>query len=291
MTLTVQAYAKLNLTLEVINRRMDGFHQIASVMQSVSLSDELTFEPAERIILTCTVPELQNDSNLVVKAANLLHQLVGGPGVHIHLNKRIPVSSGLGGGSADAAATLWALNKFWEVNTSLLELQRLSTLIGTDISFCLLGGTALAEGKGNQLTPLPPPKAARWFVIVRPPVEIPEKTATLYHMINQSDWTDGSASLKLAQAMSSGAPLNNTLFQNGFDFTAAGAFPAIEEWRKRLNRAGALNCYLTGTGPALFAPVPGEGDGWEIVDKLGPDAVAFVVHTVPHGVEEVEAES
>ena len=195
--LTVKAHAKVNLTLEVLGKRADGYHQIVSVMQTIDLSDELTFATSDRITLRCDVPSLETDANLVIRAATLLKERTGYPGgVDIHLKKNIPVASGLGGGSSDAAATLKALSHLWGLDLGLEELLPLAASIGSDVPFFLPGGTAIAEGRGEVIHELPPiPKVH--LVLLALPVEMPNKTATMYGRLTAEHFTKGEASLSL----------------------------------------------------------------------------------------------
>src|SRR4030042_180950 len=152
----LKAYAKINLTLEALSKRPDGYHEIASVRQATSLADTLTFEPAETLDFNCDVPELQTGDNLVLKAARLLKEISGyKKGARINLTKKIPLAAGLGSGSTDAAATLVGLNKLWGLNLSRAKLLELAAKLGSDVPFFLYGGTALAQERGEQGTPLP----------------------------------------------------------------------------------------------------------------------------------------
>ena len=193
MALVVRAYAKLNLTLEVLGRRPDGYHEITSVLQTVSLADVLSFRPAPTLSLRCSDPTLVSEDNLALRAARLLGETTGcTQGAEVTLEKHIPVASGLGGGSADAAAALWALDRLWDLRLPETQLSTLAARLGSDVPFFLQGGTALAQGRGERVTQLPPAPEA-WFLVVRPPLEIPTKTATLYGMLDQRHWTKGKA--------------------------------------------------------------------------------------------------
>jgi len=145
MTLTLQAYAKINLTLEVLAKRPDGYHDISSILQTISLADTLTFEPDKTLDCRCNVSSLQTPDNLVLKAAKLLQATIGSnKGAIINLTKKIPIASGLGSGATNAATTLNGLNQVWELNLSLDKLSNLAAKLGSDVAFFLYGGTALA---------------------------------------------------------------------------------------------------------------------------------------------------
>ena len=146
----VPAYAKLNLVLEVLDRRSDGFHEVRTVLQTIDLADRLTFHPASGLNIQCDDPSLNGEANLVWQAAvSLATSCDIQPRVNIHLEKHIPVAMGLGGGSSDAAATLLALNQLWRLNLTIEELSRIAVSLGSDVAFFLTGGTGSAAGRGN----------------------------------------------------------------------------------------------------------------------------------------------
>ena len=160
--ITERAYAKLNLTLEVIRKRDDGYHDLASIMQTVDLYDELEFSESEEIEFNCSDGALSSDDNLVVKAANALRETAEvQQGVKITLTKHIPVAAGLGGGSADAAATLRGLNRLWGLSLNEQQLIDVANRVGSDVPFLVSGGTAMVGGRGETLERLPPPEIGR----------------------------------------------------------------------------------------------------------------------------------
>ena len=147
--ITIDAHAKLNLTLEVLGKRDDGYHDIASIMQTLDLADTLTIRPADSLSLTCSLPELSGPDNLAFKAADFLCSETGvSDGANIHIEKRIPVSAGLGGGSADAAATLVGLNRLWGLELSNDRLRYIGAKLGSDVPFLIEGGTATRARQG-----------------------------------------------------------------------------------------------------------------------------------------------
>ncbi|HLX57887.1 MAG TPA: 4-(cytidine 5'-diphospho)-2-C-methyl-D-erythritol kinase, partial [Ktedonobacteraceae bacterium] len=155
----VRAYAKINLTLEVTGRRADGYHELATVMQTVDLHDTLCLTAGGdgRVRVECTRAELSNEENLAAQAARLLRERFAlSQGVLIELRKRIPVAAGLGGGSSDAAAVLLALRQWWRLPLSLPELQAMAATLGSDVPFFLTGGLAFCVGRGERVTPLGP---------------------------------------------------------------------------------------------------------------------------------------
>lgn len=284
MSLTVEAYAKLNLTLEVLGKRPDGYHEVASVLQTISLADRLTFRPAGQLSLECSEAALENEDNLVLRAARLLQDETGTTkGAAIILEKGIPTASGLGGGSTDAAATLWALTQLWELTLSESQLCSLSARIGSDVPFFLTGGTALARGRGEQITPLPP-IAESWFLVIRPKLDIPQKTATLYGLLNKQHWTRGQATQHLVDALTAGQPLREAYLYNVFDAVAPDAYPMISQWRRHLLEANPSRPHLAGAGPSLYIPVESESQGQQVLRQLPQSKGAdfFVVRTVPY---------
>ncbi|UCG83046.1 MAG: 4-(cytidine 5'-diphospho)-2-C-methyl-D-erythritol kinase, partial [Dehalococcoidia bacterium] len=204
MTLLAQACAKVNLTLEALGKRDDGYHDIVSVLQSISLADTISFESGETLEYTCDVPDLQTSDNLILRAAHSLREATGcGKGAKIHLIKRIPVAAGLGSGATDAATTLIALDRLWGTNVPFPRLLELAAGLGSDVSFFLHGGTALAEGRGEAVTPLLS-VPEMWLVLLIPPIEIADKTAQLYAQLRDDIFTSGHKTSKLVENINKG---------------------------------------------------------------------------------------
>ncbi len=263
----LEAHAKLNLTLEVLGRRHDGYHNLVSVLQTIDLHDEIEIAPSDSISLDCDVPELAGDDNLVVKAARALQDVAGtSDGVHITLRKRIPTAGGLGGGSADAAAVLKGLNRLWGAGLDARELASLALTIGSDVPYLLRGGTALVQGRGEDVTPLP--KAdLEWFVLLSPDIQLENKTGALFSRLTAGNHTRGTLSHKLAGRIRGGGDVPPQFFFNVFDQVADGAFPGMDEYRTGFRGVGAAEVILTGAGPTLYA-VPDSrelGVAWELL--------------------------
>ncbi|MBI4307805.1 MAG: 4-(cytidine 5'-diphospho)-2-C-methyl-D-erythritol kinase [Chloroflexi bacterium] len=246
------AYAKVNLTLEVLGRRPDGFHEVRSVLQTIDLHDTLTVEAADSLILACNRRELEGLDNLALRAARLLQEAAGARGgARLILQKRIPIAAGLGGGSTDAAAALCALNRLWGLAWPVDRLAPLAERLGSDVPFFLYGGTALAEGRGERITPLPS-FPARWVVLAAPEAAEQRKTAALYARLKSEDRTQGAATAALARWLRAGAPGAMPPLGNAFRRRAFEAFPGLTGiWRAFLD-AEAYRVYVSGTGPALF---------------------------------------
>lgn len=252
--------AKLNLSLEVLGRRSDGYHELASVFQAVDLRDELTIWPAPAGILSleCQPAELGGDLNLVLKAARLLQQETGCRlGARLRLVKRIPVAAGLGGGSADAAGALVGLNRLWRLGLARQALLELGARLGSDVPFGLVGPTALAGGRGEQLSPLPPLRS-HWAVILRPAaLEAPaDKTRRLYGALRPSDYRAGQATARLAERLRAGGPPDPSLFVNSFERAAEELFAPLAEARSEMLARGADWVRLAGSGPCLYTLFP-----------------------------------
>jgi 4-diphosphocytidyl-2-C-methyl-D-erythritol kinase len=281
MILTLPAYAKINLTLEVLSRRSDGYHEIASVFQAISLTDTLTFEPAETLEFHCDVPELQTPDNLVLKAAKLLKEVLGyKKGARIKLIKKIPLAAGLGSGSTDAAVTLLGLNKLWGLNLAHDKLLELAAKLGSDVPFFLYGGTALAQGRGEKVTPLPSTPET-WIILLKSPFDpVANKTAQLYSRLNPSHFTYGQHTERLVAHLKHGGNIESSFLYNVFEQVAFDFFPALSDYRSRLIKAGARQAHLAGSGPTLFALMPDRSRGEAVLKNLKAEGLeAHLIHT------------
>jgi len=249
--LTVPAPAKLNLTLEVLGRRLDGYHEIRSVFQAVNLCDSLRFQLSQEVTFQSDMPDWSPQKSLVSRAVSLLQETTGcAKGAAIEVSKRIPLVSGLGGDSSDAAATLRGLNQLWALGLSPEELLTLSARLGSDVAFFLHGGTALVAGRGEVVTPLPP-LPQMWVALVVPDVpRLPEKTRQLYASLNASHFTDGQITERAVAEIKEGrAP--SGLF-NTFENVAFTRFSELKVYRDHIRKLGADNVHLAGSGPTLF---------------------------------------
>ncbi len=253
--ITMRAHAKINLTLEILGKRDDGYHDIASILQTVSLHDTLTFEESDGVTLDCDRPELATPDNLVLRAAHLLRDYAGASsGVAINLYKRIPVAAGLGGGSSDAASTLLALNRLWGLELTAVDLLPLAAQIGSDVPFFLFGGTGRVFGRGERVEPLPPADL-RWAVILTPRIDVPNKTATMFSKLGPMSYTNGGLTRKLAARLGSKGDTPPQFLFNAFDEVARESLPGLDEYWDTFHAVGAREIHLCGAGPSLFAPV------------------------------------
>ena len=251
--LSILAPAKLNLTLEVLAKRGDGFHEIRSVVQAIGLCDRLDFKLSEHITFRCDEPAWLLEKSLVPRAASLLQKASGcSQGATIMVHKRVPLLSGLGGDSSDAAACLCGLNKLWGLSLSGGELTRLASQLGSDVAFFLFGGTALVEGRGEVVSPLPS-LLHMWVVLLMPPVpRLARKTMQLYAGLEASHYTEGQITDRLIALLSRGEEVAPANLVNVFDSVADDSFTGLGDYQKQFLRAGAGSVHLAGSGPTLF---------------------------------------
>jgi len=251
--LTVLAPAKLNLTLEVLAKRPDGYHEIRSVIQILNLCDSLNFQLSQGIEFKSDVPNWIPEDSLVSKATSLLREATGcSKGATIEVSKRIPLLSGLGGDSSDAVATLRGLNKLWGLGLPQGKLLDLATQLGSDAAFFIYGGTALVEGRGEVVTPLPP-LPHMWVVLMLPPVpRLVRKTERLYARLNASHYTDGQITERLVEELKKGREFMPSLLFNVFDNVAFDSVTGLRDYWQKFVKAGARDVHLAGSGPALF---------------------------------------
>jgi 4-diphosphocytidyl-2-C-methyl-D-erythritol kinase len=255
--LTLKAPAKINLGLTVLRRRVDGYHDLESVMQQVSLSDTLRFEAGQfrGWRFRCSNPDLAGQDNLVWRAAELLAEKTGKPlpGVMITLFKNIPVEAGLAGGSSDAAAALVGLNHCWQLGCSMDDLLELGLLLGSDVPYCLQGGTVAARGRGEQLEQLP--SLPFFWVVLALPEGVKVSTAAAYNSFDQNQLGDPSLQSLIGAIRAGsrkditdwlGSGLTNTL-----ETAVLPGSDQIAGLKRKLQAAG-FQPVLSGSGPTLF---------------------------------------
>jgi 4-diphosphocytidyl-2-C-methyl-D-erythritol kinase len=253
--ITELAHAKINLTLEVLGKRSDGFHNLVTVMMTVDLHDTVIASEADSLLLAAD-GGIPAEQNLVLRAAETLRTRAGvSRGAVLSLEKRIPESAGLGGGSADAAATLRALNRLWNLGLSIEELAQIGGAVGSDVPFLVHEGTALVQGRGEHVTPLPMPAIDR-LLILSPGISIPNKTAALFSRMTPSRYTRGALSHKLAARIRAGHDAPAEFYFNAFSDLAPEVFIGWAEYRDALTGMGAREVTLSGAGPSLFTVPP-----------------------------------
>lgn len=280
VSVQVKAYAKINLGLDVLRRREDGYHELRMGMQTISLCDELTLtgRETEGIALYCDRAGLPTDQrNLAVRAAEALFAEAGRRGmrltggVEIRLSKRIPAEAGLAGGSADAAAVLCGLNELYELGLSEKELQAVGLPLGADIPYCVAGGTVLAEGIGERLTPLPALPVCH-IVVAKPTFHL--STAFIYSNLHvdsveaalHPDMDSVISALRRGDIRALGKAMGNIL-----ELPAKKEYPEIELLKKRFREAGAAAASMSGSGSAVFGIFEDEKEAKRCSEQLLSD--------------------
>lgn len=258
--MTAQSPAKVNLVLKVLRRRKDGYHDIVSLMQKVSLADEMEFAPRrEGITLTCPGSELPTDEkNLVVRAARALFAEADfADGVQITLRKRIPTAAGLGGGSSNAATTLTVLNEMFQFGLDRKRLMKIGAGIGADVPFFIFDSKAWAFGIGEILEPAAMPSGI-WIVLVNPGFEVPTKW--VYQSLNLP-LTNKPVKYKIPRF--SGVRDLAAALSNDLETVTAARYPVIETLKGFLLSHGALGSLMSGSGPTVFGLFENEQDAIE----------------------------
>jgi len=278
--LHLRAPAKVNLTLEVLGRREDGYHEVRSILQTLDLGDEVLIEPGPGIEVSYGSGESFGD-DLAYRAAHLLLKVKSFPGGRISIRKAIPVASGLGGGSSDAAAVLEGLDRLWGLGLGRETLARLGAELGSDVPFFLFKGTALAQGRGERILPLPSPRNYFLTILVPPVATPPNKTAFLYSLLDASLYTSGEYTLRLQDKLYRGEEIGPGDLFNVFEKVAFTAFAGLERYREAMLEAGAKAVHLAGSGPGLFCWEKTEERARTIYERLrGKGLTAFLASTV-----------
>ena len=281
--LILNAYAKINLALDVLYKRPDGYHEVAMVMQAVRLADTvtLTSQPNDITLNINNSGLAADDSNLAYRAAALLKPYASlKQGVHIQLDKQIPLAAGLAGGSADAAAVLKGLNSLWELELSLDELSKLAAQLGSDVPFCLYNSTMLATGRGELLELLPPLKTC-YVVLAKPALEVP--TSWVYQQFKADKVTrrPDIAAMRncLAEGSLTGVARN---LVNVLESVTIPAYPEIAKIKESMLRYGAMAALMSGSGPTVFGLAHCHKQAEDIACQLKAEGVpeVFVTETV-----------
>lgn len=255
MRIMEKAPAKINLLLDVLRRRDDGYHEVEMIMTMVDLADRLTLAelPDDRIVMTSSSGTLPlDDKNLAYQAALLIREYCNiRRGVAIHLDKYIPVAAGLAGGSSDAAATLRGLNRLWQLGLTAEELQKIGERIGSDVPFCVSGGTAIARGRGEILEPIDQPPPC-YVVLARPPVHV--STSDIYGRLKADRIERHPNAAQMTAAIRAGdyaamcAAIGNVL-----EDVTIRMYPEVEQLKNCMLRLGADAALMSGSGPTVFA--------------------------------------
>ena len=253
---STEAYAKINLTLDVTGKRPNGYHDVCMVMQSIGIHDIVTVQTetgAEDIALTISHGDLPTDSsNLAYRAAQLFLQRTNkqSDGIRIHIEKHNPIAAGLAGGSTDAAAVLVLLNDLYQTGLTQEQLMEMGLALGADVPFCIAGGTMLAEGIGEVLTPLPhAPQAI--VVLCKPPVAV--STPAIYRAIDSVDIARRPDTQAMLRALEDGdLQAVSALLYNVMQPVTANMHPEIEDICRMMREHGAMNAIMSGSGPTVF---------------------------------------
>lgn len=286
--LTLSANAKINLTLDILGTREDGYHEVAMIMQEISLHDTLSMGKINQgISLTIVIEGQQgtlpaDESNLCWKAAALVQKEYNlQEGVEIHLTKRIPMAAGLAGGSADAAAVLKGMNHLFRLGMTEARLCELGARLGSDIPFCIMGGTMLATGRGEILTRLPSfPRLS--VVLAKPPVGV--STAWAYKTYDAGYDGPHPDNEAMLEAIHGGdAHKAAGLLCNVLEGVTETEYPVIADYKRLMMEHGAMASMMSGSGPTVFGLVREKQQAWHLADtlkKYDGEAGVFVAETL-----------
>lgn len=249
-----KAYAKINLGLDVIRRREDGYHEVKMIMQTVDIWDRLTFTGKSEAGIELSVGGVDlpvGEDNLIYKAARLVLAQAGiDAGVAISLQKNIPIAAGMAGGSTDAAAVFHGLNELFSLSMSMEDMMRLGVKIGADVPYCIMGGTALSEGIGEILTPLPAPPECI-LVIAKPDINV--STKFVYENLHADRLTEHPDIDGMAEAIRQGSLDGITRrMGNVLETVTVREYPVIDKIKCLMKADGAVNALMSGSGPTVF---------------------------------------
>ena len=251
---TLPSFAKINWYLRVLGKRDDGFHELCTLFQTVSLHDNLTFVESDEINFDCDNQTIPTDvTNLVVKAAKILREKYAvKTGAAIRLEKRIPAPGGLGGGSSNAAVTLIGLTKLWNLKITLTEMLEIGEKIGADVPFFFCGGTALGTGRGSEITPVKD-VAEKFLLIITPPADI--STVEAFARLNATRLTnfDSKSILNVCRNDAENLDFRQANLKNDFEPSVFAVQPEIMRVKEKLLELGAIQAHLSGSGASVYA--------------------------------------
>ncbi len=278
----INARAKINLTVDILGRREDGYHEVKMVMQQIDLHDTVSVRRSGTpgVELSCRIPGLAAEKNLAYKAARLLMDTCKiREGVAIEIEKRIPVAAGLAGGSADAAGVLLGMNKEFALQLTQEELCALGAKIGSDVPFCISGGTMLAEGRGEKLRRLAPLPQCH-VVLAKPPIEV--STAWAYGEYDKTPACTHPATERMLAALERGDLASvGALLENALENVTAKKYGDIARLKTFMQQNGALASLMSGSGPTVFALVENENTAKAMSGNLAElgDVQVFLTKT------------
>jgi 4-diphosphocytidyl-2-C-methyl-D-erythritol kinase len=270
MKILEKASAKINLSLDVIHKRDDGFHEVEMIMTMVDLADRIEIQemPHDKITLSSQSGYIPLDEkNLAFQAAKLIKgRFEVRQGVHIHLDKNIPIAAGLAGGSSDAAATLRGLNRLWGLGIPIEELQRLGAILGSDVPFCIGGGTALATGRGELLQPIESPPQC-WVILAKPPINV--STSDIYSKLNVKQIKSHPSTAALLEAIrSKNLEKLCKSMGNVLEEVTLEMYPFVLSLKQCMENMGAEGVLMSGSGPTVFGIVSKEVKAKRIYNGL-----------------------
>ena len=275
VSIRLRTHAKLNLFLRVVGRRPDGYHEIESIFHGISLADDIEVRQVDgaeievemNVPRGLTVEQPKLEDNLAYLAARaLVDGGVSSSGVFIRIDKRIPIGAGLGGGSGNAAGVLVALNELWDGGLIDDDLNSIGASVGSDVPYCLAGGTMLATARGEKLTSLPSPRDLHFVLGVS---DVPLLTKDVYARWDELDTKSETGSAPMTLALGSGDPTEvGPLLHNDLEPAAFSLRPELEELKKVISSAGALGAGLTGSGPTLFGIARDSEHAGDIAAKI-----------------------
>ncbi len=280
----IDSYSKINLTLNILGKRRDGYHNIETIMQSINLADRIFIkEEKEGVKIKCSHPLVPVDTQSLTyrSAEKILNRYRIKKGVKIEIDKKIPLASGMAGGSANSASILVGINKLFALNLSNKDLREIGEELGMDVPFCIQNGTALAYHKGEKVTPLPPINPPLWIIIINPGFEIPTKWA-----YNNLDLglikREKNSTIAMLKALKEGGleGIAKNLF-NSFEGLVIKKYPEIGKIKDRLVEEGALGALMSGSGPTVFGIAQNKEQALRIYEKLKSEYKSiWAVHTV-----------
>jgi len=280
----IDSYSKINLTLHVLGKRQDGYHDLETIMQSVNLADRIFIKKEkEGIKIKCSHPLVPVDSQSLTyrTAEKILNRYKITKGVKIEIDKKIPLASGMAGGSANSASILVGINKLFALNLNNKDLRRIGEELGMDVPFCIQNGTALAYHKGEKVTPLPLVEPPLWLIIINPGFEIPTRWAYNNLDLDQikKEKNNTGAMLKALKKRELQGIAKN-LF-NSFERLIIKKYPEIGKIKDRLIEEGILGALMSGSGPTVFGIAQNEEQAFKIYEKLKSEYKSiWVVQTV-----------
>lgn len=280
----IDSYSKINLTLNILGKRRDGYHNIETIMQSINLADRIFIKgEKEGVKIKCSHPLVPVDTQSLTyrSAEKILNRYRIKKGVKIEIDKKIPLASGMAGGSANSASILVGINKLFALNLSNKDLREIGEELGMDVPFCIQNGTALAYHKGEKVTPLPPINPPLWIIIINPGFGIPTKWA-----YNNLDLglikREKNSTIAMLKALKEGGleGIAKNLF-NSFEGLVIKKYPEIGKIKDRLVEEGALGALMSGSGPTVFGIAQNKEEALRIYEKLKSEYKSiWAVHTV-----------